>query len=1144
MNLEEHEYFKKLTIDREENAKIIKKPSMSGVKKSVVDKYSDQAHFIYELLQNADDALATQTEFVLKDDGLLFKHNGKILFSVTDPNTEENDKDLNRLGHINSITSIGNNNKNEASIGKFGVGFKSVFQYTETPHIFDPNLKFKIERFIVPQLLIEDIAGRQADETVFYFPFDKKDINPKNAYSEIDNKLKSLTHPVLFLTSITKITWKTRTNNGSYSKDDLEKNKIASSDIKCHLISLTENNGNSKKEKKLWLFSKRIESEHHNYSVGFFLDKNNKLEPVEYNAFCFFPTKEATKLKFIIHAPFLLTDSRESIKAGDSWNRQLITKLSILAAESLLILKQIGIERGNRLIDDSIISIVPFRENDFSSINDGNKISFLPFYNEIKNKLQKEKLLPTKIGDYSSKYLSYWASDKKLTSLFSDTQISELVQKQNAQWVFTSIGRDMTLNEKELVDGVNKPLKADYISNLVYDFLDHDKLLKKITKSFIEKQSKEWLNNFYEYFIDKLSYLKNFKKSPIFINESNIAVAAFDENNRAILFLPSDKKSDYNTINTMFLNYPKSMDFFKRFGIETPNLRDEIYNKILPQFKNNYNIKDVEKLKSHFTKFFEYFRNCPGHQLNEYLKQFSDLKIIVCKSKQNNNITFLEKPDNCYYPSDILKQYFETISDVIFVDIDFYKSFFDTSSLEKVKDFFIKIGVSELPRIDKFLLNDTQKKQKHPYLTQQYTRYSYAYDKCIEGCVDIMEIIVSKMNFNKSVLLWSVLLKLTKKITYPSFMSQLQGEHEYFYGAGYIEKFDSVEIKRLTTSKWLVNKNGIFFRPDEISLNDLADEYGATTQDVKALADFLKLRIPKNELNLSEENLRIFNLGKEFNSRGLSISDIPAFFQWQQHKKLQQNANNVNSSESRSTVKLGTSTENTKSSQSMTDEEAEIIRQHRERKNKVLKEMSFEEFKEQWKMEDDEENITANNQDDIKSYNKLSSEAEYSIFKSYGEHSTERIAQISLLKRTVLSTKYSINDSIDPKEFLLNEYNGCCQICNTKLKTVKPYCEVFRIIETRGENKYSGFEYNVISLCPNCHVELKQNSKPNSFKNSIIKAGYLWIEKDISPEFVEERKGDYYMIKFKLNNEDKLMFYTQNHFVKLAQFVNSLNDCE
>ena len=187
------EYFKNLILDREENARVIEKSSMEGVKGSVVEKYSDQAHFIYELLQNANDVQATKVEFRLTNDGLYFIHNGTVNFTVTNPANEREDKKNNNLGHINSITSIGQSNKTKSEIGKFGVGFKAVFQYTDTPHIYDTNFKFRIERFIVPQLLENDLNDRN-NKTIFYFPFDKKEMPADKAFDDIMGKLKSLSY--------------------------------------------------------------------------------------------------------------------------------------------------------------------------------------------------------------------------------------------------------------------------------------------------------------------------------------------------------------------------------------------------------------------------------------------------------------------------------------------------------------------------------------------------------------------------------------------------------------------------------------------------------------------------------------------------------------------------------------------------------------------------------------------------------------------------------------------------------------------------------------------------------------------------------------------------------------------------------------
>uniref|UniRef100_UPI0032608C9F sacsin N-terminal ATP-binding-like domain-containing protein n=1 Tax=Clostridium sp. NkU-1 TaxID=1095009 RepID=UPI0032608C9F len=136
-------YFEALTADAMESAKALDSFRLRGVKNSVVEKYSDQAHFIYELLQNADDAKATSARFELYTDRLVFSHNGTRRFSVSNPATEAEDLKNGKLGDINAITAVGGSNKtDEATIGKFGVGFKAVFQYTATPHIYDPNVFF------------------------------------------------------------------------------------------------------------------------------------------------------------------------------------------------------------------------------------------------------------------------------------------------------------------------------------------------------------------------------------------------------------------------------------------------------------------------------------------------------------------------------------------------------------------------------------------------------------------------------------------------------------------------------------------------------------------------------------------------------------------------------------------------------------------------------------------------------------------------------------------------------------------------------------------------------------------------------------------------------------------------------------------
>jgi hypothetical protein len=69
-----------------------------------------------------------------------------------------------RYTESQKIMVIANTNKTESAIGKFGVGFKAVFQYTNTPHIYDPNFQFRIERFIIPRKLDKDLEERNKED--------------------------------------------------------------------------------------------------------------------------------------------------------------------------------------------------------------------------------------------------------------------------------------------------------------------------------------------------------------------------------------------------------------------------------------------------------------------------------------------------------------------------------------------------------------------------------------------------------------------------------------------------------------------------------------------------------------------------------------------------------------------------------------------------------------------------------------------------------------------------------------------------------------------------------------------------------------------------------------------------------------------
>ena len=185
--------FEELLQDRSDYIRIARKNGFEeGLRNLLSELYPDNAHFIYEILQNAEDARATSVDFSLQNDRLVVTHDGARPFSLKD---------------IESITSIGQSTKkdDETSIGKFGVGFKAVFAYTTRPEVRSGNFTFVIEDLFVPRLTDGSVPP---GTTSFTFPFDRPEKATAIAVAEVRHGLEELDEKtLLFLNHISTISY-------------------------------------------------------------------------------------------------------------------------------------------------------------------------------------------------------------------------------------------------------------------------------------------------------------------------------------------------------------------------------------------------------------------------------------------------------------------------------------------------------------------------------------------------------------------------------------------------------------------------------------------------------------------------------------------------------------------------------------------------------------------------------------------------------------------------------------------------------------------------------------------------------------------------------------------------------------------------
>ena len=358
--------------------------------------YSKDIHFIFELIQNAEDnhyadSLTPELSFeLLADDptntpgckGCLVIRNNEVGFNIK---------------NIKAISSIGKstkaNQKDAGYIGDKGIGFKSVFVVSPSPHILSNGFKIKFLKddpvtglgYIVPYWLAENFSSFDDPKgTVLLLPLLDRKGNETGMYQKIHTELtKFYSEIVLFLKKLKKLSIKTPDFYATYeakkrgehvelSVNSTEGSTVVEYMMRSQKVVVPESAKNDLREN---VTQREV-------SLAFPMGFELKESPL----FCYLPTESDTGLSFLVNADFILSASRESIRQDLTWNDWLRDEVASFAAKSL----------ANILSEKGIVE----RWKWVPTFNSNRVIYWDCVRDKVNIALQNTKCIPTLSGDY------------------------------------------------------------------------------------------------------------------------------------------------------------------------------------------------------------------------------------------------------------------------------------------------------------------------------------------------------------------------------------------------------------------------------------------------------------------------------------------------------------------------------------------------------------------------------------------------------------------------------------------------------------------------------------------------------------------------------------------------------------------------
>ena len=776
-----------------------------GIRRLLTELYPDNAHFIYELLQNAEDAQATEVRFILKADGVEFEHNGGRLFSIED---------------VASITSIGISTKRDdtTNIGKFGVGFKAVFAYTSTPEITSGQFHFRIRDLVVPDTegLTSCTLGEKK-ETRFSFPFDNPAKPPEEAQDEIEKNLRQLDEStLLFLSNIRKIEYLLPDSTLGF----LERKETVGNRVEVLVQHPEESEPISaaflRLEKTVEVNDENGNSQPCRIAVAFGLEKNQeqegkqsakrrrrtpsakwKIKSLEPGKVCiYFPAeKETSNLRFHLHAPFASTVARDSVRDCPA-NDELRNHLSDLILESMTTIRNQG------LLTVGFLATLPNDRDNLASF-------YKPIMRRLTEAFNNENLTPMKQGGHIAAS-GIFRGQARLSDLISDSDLATILGEDRCSpmWIANPPQR----NQRE--DNFLSMLDVDEWTT--EDLVDELSANSESTMKWLAEKSDEWHQKFYVLLGDFLSDAPSHRVITGRKNKlSKLRVIRCSDHIHRVgseCYFPSDDmehdegfhrvaKSVYSSEkNKQKQEQEKAYRFLKDIGVREVGEAERI-EAIL---KQRYSRGSIRPRKQDIKRFIALLEKEP-----KQVNLFEEYYIFELENEKwgKPRRVFLDSP----YLETGLSAYHEALGNESGRKVTLSLKYRESGiEVEKLIEFAKKVGVQTnlAPEQQPIPWNHRERDKLFDNGNINFNKIDEDYD------IPKMDVLLAKSDLSKSKLVWGTMNKSPEKCLYARYRSNASQE---------IKTASSTLVWKLKVHCWVPQKQDVeekllFVKPSEASV--------------------------------------------------------------------------------------------------------------------------------------------------------------------------------------------------------------------------------------------------------------------------------------------------------------------------------------